>query len=222
MKILPFFLLVLTLITLGIQRGVTAIKRSSFFKIEEIEIDCDSILNTDSLQNRLDKNKGVSIFEVDEESLRETLGSKVSLSIKKVYPRRLIVKVKKKEPVALLNGVFEVDEDGYILGRGKQNHLPVLLLSLSNIRVGEKVESNTLSDELLIMGVLQKSGFRVIRIEMDESGISVLTEGGKILFGFGDLERKLYNLKTISDEVKEKRVIDLRFKNQIVIRDKRG
>lgn len=222
MKILPFFLLVLTLITFGIQRGVTAIKRSSFFKIEEIEIDGDSILNTDSLQNRLDKNKGVSIFEVDEESLRETLGSKVSLSIKKVYPRRLIVKVKKKEPVALLNGVFEVDEDGYILGRGKQNHLPVLLLSLSNIRVGEKVESNTLSDELLIMGVLQKSGFRVIKIEMDESGISVLTEGGKILFGFGDLERKLYNLKTISDEVKEKRVIDLRFKNQIVIRDKRG
>jgi len=222
MKILPFFLLVLTLITFSIQRGVTAIKRSSFFKIEEIEIDGDSILNTDSLQNRLDKNKGVSIFEVDEESLRETLGSKVSLSIKKVYPRRLIVKVKKKEPVALLNGVFEVDEDGYILGRGKQNHLPVLLLSLSNIRVGEKVESNTLSDELLIMGVLQKSGFRVIKIEMDESGISVLTEGGKILFGFGDLERKLYNLKTISDEVKEKRVIDLRFKNQIVIRDKRG
>jgi cell division septal protein FtsQ len=154
---------------------------------------------------------------------------------KRVLPNRVICTFSEREPVALLySGEFmEVDEEGMVMEADELTgllDLPIVTgLDGASIKEGRICGDERLTWALETLTICKKYGGRfadnISELRVGMSGISIvsLREGVVLLLGTSEFEnrlRKYFLLEnTIARNADSAKLIDLRFDDQIVLRN---
>jgi len=157
-------------------------------------------------------------------------------SLKRILPNRVVCEIEEREPVALVfTGKFlEVDRDGMILGEDRFTpllDLPIISgISREAVEVGKVCQDQRLRDALVTLHYCKRFGGRfaeeISELRISSSGISIvlLKENSTLLLGNTDYENRLekyFLLKSsITREEQSAKLIDLRFEDQVVLRNK--
>ncbi|UCH82689.1 MAG: cell division protein FtsQ/DivIB [Candidatus Latescibacterota bacterium] len=155
--------------------------------------------------------------------------------LKKILPNKVVCTVEEREPVALVwaNGFHEVDDEGMIMTSDELTELldlPIITgLSLDSVQEGTYCREIRLIESLEILKLCKRfgGGFAgdISELRVGESGINVvsLKEGMVLLLGDSDHEsrlKKFFLIKnTISNRDETARLVDLRFEDQVVLRN---
>jgi cell division septal protein FtsQ len=153
-----------------------------------------------------------------------------SVSLERVLPRTLRIRVTEREAVAQVNvprvrpqggievAVFHLDTDGYVMvpldprqRTTPLNHtndvLPVLTgVKLTEIQPGQSVESPQVRAALRLVGEFACSpmaglvDLRGIEVGASEVLIATTAQGSEVTFGLNDLERQLRRWRKIHDQ----------------------
>lgn len=175
-----------------------------------------------------------SILEVDLEALRDRIlfvhhGLKAVL-VKKEYPDTIKVFVSERTALAQVEdeGIFIVDEDGFVLRRLQENmdpKLPVIHgISSSGLKEGNFSKAKALKKAVEIIklaeetGIKDKYGLEKIDVSNVDNASFYFQKGIEVKMGKGDFRDKVKRLKArLSDlDLNRIRYIDLRFKDLIV------
>ena len=155
--------------------------------------------------------------------------------LKKILPNKVVCTVEEREPVALVyaNGFHEVDDQGMIMTSDELTELldlPIITgLSAESVQEGAYCREIRLIESLEILKLCKRfgGGFAgdISELRVGESGINVvsLKEGMVLLLGESDHEsrlKKFFLIKnTISRRDETARLVDLRFEDQVVLRN---
>jgi len=183
---------------------------------------------------------GSSLLDVRISLLEEAVAASPRVDraqVRRVLPDRVVVTLEEKRPAALVavgaNDVLEVTDDGAVLSAAARTasvDLPVITGAVGNVEPGISELSPELTDALAL---LRRAREVSEGLWMDISEIRIapglglviytVADGAEIRVGSGalgsrDLERLWRVLIDIRDRGREAETVDLRFKNQVVVR----
>lgn len=235
-KNVPFliFIIFVALLTKGI---FSFLYNSPHFNIAVIETEGtkDTALAKNILKNI---GAGINIFRLDlkeiASDLKDTHQEFERLTIRKVFPNKLIISVKKRIPFAQVRygKHYLVTKDGVILPNPQT--LPVRNLPLiegiefnfSRARPGTRCISKQLQKGVSLINEVSDSEFgsthKIVKVDMlDNSNISFFIEDGtEIKIGASSFKEKQPALTEIMADLKKNnrlaKYIDLRFKDAVV------
>ncbi|KPJ50170.1 hypothetical protein AMJ40_03635 [candidate division TA06 bacterium DG_26] len=211
MRLILLGSLLFLLILAGISWGVKKFKALSLFRIDEVELKGDVEIDVSPLVGR-------NIFELSVDEIRgryETEQVKL-VRAKRRFPRKVVIEVERRKPFLLLEHkkTYEVDVEGYILGPTKRRDLPMVKL------MGEekplevwKARCRQVIDVVHLLR--DDSSLREMRL--CENDLIVMADQ-KIRLGADDWTVKLRKLNHVNLEKLGTCEIDLRFRDQIVIK----
>ncbi len=158
------------------------------------------------------------------------------VSFRRILPNRLVCVVEEREPVALLfcGRFLEVDRHGMILGGDaltRRLDLPIITgISGDAVKIGKICRDNRLEDVLSTLEICKRLGGRfaeeISELKISSGGISIISlkNNSTLLLGDTDYRNRLekyFVLKnSIAEEGRSAKLIDLRFKDQVVLRNK--
>ncbi len=202
---------------------------SPHFRISEVNFEGLNSLERKTLESLAKIELGKNIFQVDLGEIRRRLQSHPQVReaiISRQFPRRVEVKVKEREAVALVQDegqVYPLDKEGFILPEGSLSRpLPLIRgLGRRGIKVGERLEGTKLVIVLEILEIFSSFGLPISRIDLEEPGLLVRIGEVKVFLGKeSERERQVKELKAILNDLKERQekaeYIDLRFHNPVV------
>lgn len=215
----------------------------SLFQIKEVEISGNQKVSAENIRNLIEINlpkkiiflNSKSIFLVNFKKIEENLLGQLpqigKVDFDRDFPNKLIVSVKERKPVAILEkgeDYFFVDEKGLAFEKisEKDSWLIIKNPSLAQeLKLGEEViEEEKLAKILEIRSELRKLEIRISLAEIISSQrVNIRTlEGWEIYFNLeDDVSQQVFNLnlvlkEKISPEERENlEYVDLRFGNQI-------
>ena len=158
-----------------------------------------------------------------------------STHFKRVLPNRVICSFTEREPVALVyaSKFLEVDADGMVMNSDELTgllDLPVVTgVDGKGFREGKRCESKELKRALETLRICKQYGgpfaddISELRISRDGISVVSLKEGVVLLLGSSDIEGRLRKYFLLKNSIVENndfaRLIDLRFDDQIVLRN---
>jgi len=157
-------------------------------------------------------------------------------SLKRILPNRVVCTVEEREPVALLfnDRFLEVDESGMIMGTDDLTpllDLPIVVgVPRESAVVGKVCGDQRLKAALQALRYCKRFGGRfaedISELKVAEGAITItsLKDNSTLLLADSDYETQLQKYfllqKSIAGDARSAKIIDLRFKNQIVLRNK--
>ena len=206
--------------------------------IKEVDIRGLSRLDSEDIQRLVADLKGQNILLVPLESYAARFAKHPrirSASFKRVLPNRVICTVTEREPIALVysNKFLEVDKDGMVMNADDLTEmldLPIITgLDPELIHEGRPCGDERLSRALETLVICKRFGGRfadtISELHTEKDGIKIvsLEEGVVLLLGTSEIEnrlRKYFILEnTIASKDDSAKLIDLRFDDQIVLRN---
>ena len=219
--------------------GYEYLTTSERLAIEHVEYHGLSRMDTERIDRMLADLTGQNILlaPLDSYVARFTDHARIRTArFKRVLPNRVICSFTEREPVALVYaGKFlEVDRDGMIMNSDALTNvldLPVITgLETESIREGQLCEAEGLRRALATLAICKTHGgafaddISELRIAADGISIVSLKEGVVLLLGNSEFDgrlRKYFLLKnSIAENNDAARLIDLRFDDQIVLRNR--
>jgi cell division protein FtsQ len=203
------------------------------FAIKQIDIQTDGVIAADQLRRWAGVRLGENLLALDLARVKrdlELVPLISSVSLERVLPRTLRIRVTEREPVAQVNVprasrhggvevvVFHLDAEGYVMvpldprqRTTPLNHtndvLPVLIgMKLTEIQPGQSVESPQARAALRLVGEFACSPMAGLvdlrRIDVGAPEVLIVTtaQGSEVTFGLNDLERQLRRWRRIHDE----------------------
>ncbi len=213
---------------------------SPYFRINEVSFEGLNSLERKTLEGLAKIELGRNIFQVDIEEVKERLQNHPQvkeISIFRRFPRRVEVKVKEREAVALIQNegqVYPLDREGFILPADSfPRPLPLMTgLGRGGIKVGERLEGIKLVMALDILEAFSASGLSISGIDLEESSPIVkigeispvrnkISSGVRVFLGKEpERERQAKELKAILNDLQRRqeqaKYVDLRFNNPVV------
>ena len=202
------------------------------FAIEQIDVRTDGVISPDQLQRWMGVRPGQNLFALDLARVKRDLEMVPlvgSVSIERVLPRTLRVRVTEREAVAQVNvprtnpqggvqvRVFHLDPDGYVLvpldprqrtsplGEA-DGSLPVLAgVGFHELQPGRRLESPAVQAALRLIAEFEQSPIVGLvdlqRIDVGAPEVLAVTtgQGSEIIFGYQDLPRQLRRWREIHD-----------------------
>ena len=212
---------------------------SSSFNIEEIDIQGLNRLKEKEILNLLSLDLPQNIFYIDLKEARKRIEIHPRIAeaiIHRRPPKRVIIQVREREPIALINqkdSFLGVDVSGVpfpLIEPLKEIDLPLITgISSSEIVIGEESNSTGLKMALDILKViLSLKGDlygQVSEINV-EDGITLYTiEATRVRMGRENFREQLLNLQGVlihlNKEKKKAEYIDLRFKNKVIVKERK-
>ncbi len=213
----PRLLRVIVLILL-ILLGLYFFSQLNFFKIKEVKVTGNSLVNTQEIKRRSGLNRGDNFWMLD----LSDASSKIKLNplvleadVSRVFPDKITINVKERRAVAVVpysRGFIEVDAVGVCLkksGSLTDLGLPVITGALMDgtPKSGEKVVSSNLFPALKVIGNIDNyAHFHLVEVNVsDPSDILLYTDDGvKIRLGEPlRVEKKLEKLSQIKKSLEE-------------------
>lgn len=210
---------------------------SSSFNIKEIDIQGLNRLKEKEVLGLLSLELPQNIFHMDLRRARERIETHPRIKeaiIHRRPPERIIIRVKEREPLALINreGDFlGIDSSGVpfpLIEPLKGIDLPLITgIEFREIIIGEESNSTRLRMALDILATILslKGGLysQVSEINV-EDGITLYTiEAIRVRMGKEDFRDQLLNLQGVlihlNKEKKRAEYIDLRFKNKVIVKE---
>jgi cell division septal protein FtsQ len=212
---------------------------ADWLNVEEIQLEGVSRIDPADLERLLADLSGQNILLLSLDSYTERITDYPRVqyaSLKRILPNRVVCTVEEREPVALIfNGQFlEVDETGMILGTDDLTphlDLPIVIgVPKQSAIKGKICEDQRLRGALQALRYCKRYGGRfaedISELKVGEGAITItsLKENSTLLLANRDYESQLQKYfvlkKSIAGEVRSAKIIDLRFKDQIVLRNK--
>lgn len=205
---------------------------SSYFKLKNIQIIGDIGISKAELVEKMQLNRTVNIFQLDQAGLQKVLHSMPEVreaKIERKLPNTLVVRLFRREPFCMIarsEGLWVVSSDGVILARtkaGKNPRLPILV-GLKQAKITDE-KPGRINDVLFRQGVslLNMAGDE-LRDELVEVDLkqNVLYTWDGIRVELGDKRSwalKITSLKALLASSDRQRIgiIDLRLPNQPII-----
>jgi len=198
--------------------------QSSYFNVSEIVISGNSTVSSREAEKMSGIQKGINIFRVDTESIREKLllhPMIASVEIKRSLPRTVNLKIKEYVPAAVVpveEGFMEVSIEGYSLKISSEiSHLNLPVISgtgiTRSVQPGNKVDNDKLDAGLQVTDCIGSNG-TIAEIDVhDLMRINMFTfSKTKILLGNDQqLQKKIGLALDISSRVPTAEYIDVRF-----------
>lgn len=206
--------------------------KNSEFAIQRINVQTDGVIAPDQLRRWSGAKLGENLIALDLASVKrnlELVSSIDSVSVERILPRTLRIRVIERQPVAQVDvpcagtpggitiSVFQLDADGYVMQpldprlcviplSQVSGQLPVIVgLNMYELRPGHRVESPQVRAALQLVAAFDHSpmsGFADLRrIDVSSPGVVVATTelGSKITFGLDNLDRQLQRWRKIYD-----------------------
>jgi cell division septal protein FtsQ len=210
------------------------------FAIEQFDVVTDGVIAPDQLRHWSGVKRGENLLALDLARVKrdlELIPVIASVSVERIPPRRLLLRVFEREPVAQLYvprpgpqgielAVCQVDTNGYVMlpldprqrspaAPPAPEALPVLDgIAPEDAQPGRRLQSPQVTAALRLIGALDFSPMAglVDFTRMDVSAQDVLVvrtdQGSEITFGLTDLDRQLRRWREIADRgQKDDRVI---------------
>jgi cell division septal protein FtsQ len=205
---------------------------NSTFAIQNIEVQTDGVIAPDQLRRWTNVKLGANLIALDLASVKRNLELVPMIdevSVERVLPRTLKVRVTEREPVAQVNvptatasgeiaaAVFQLDMNGYVMKpldprlcviplSQMSAQLPVVTgLNVYQLQPGHRVESPQAQAALQLIGAFGHSPMAGLvdlrRVDVSSPGVVVATtgQGGEITFGLENLEQQLARWRKIYD-----------------------
>jgi cell division protein FtsQ len=203
------------------------------FAIKQIDIQTDGVISADQLRRWAGVRLGDNLLGLDLARVKRDLELVPligSVSLERVLPRTLRIRVSEREAVAQVNvprarprggvevAVFQLDTEGYVMvpldprqRTTPLNHtndvLPVLTgVKHMEIQPGQSVESPQVRAALRLVAEFACSpmaglvDLRSIYVGSPEVMVVTTAQGSEVTFGLNDLERQLRRWREIHDE----------------------
>ena len=212
---------------------------SNAFHIKAIEIHGNELLTRQEILQMVKIEEGISTWSVNLEQAVADLNAHPFLDdarIHRVHPDKMIISIKEKKPIALLNvnhSFLCIDKNGIILPSkpGKLYDLPVLSGKFKgNVDIGHQTGGVRVWQGLHLLQTIlldrPKVYNQISEIVLGRpEGVIVYTsqKGVPVRLGVSDIKLKIRYLDAIlnelgkSNELKNVKYIDLRFNNQIIV-----
>jgi cell division septal protein FtsQ len=205
---------------------------NSEFAIQSVEVQTDGVIAPEQLRRWSGVKLGANLIELDLASVKRNLElvSTIDLvSVERVLPRTLKIRVTERKPVAQVNvpradgkngiaiSVVQLDADGFVM-QPLDPRLCVIPLSQMNSRLpvvtglngyqlqaGHRVELPQAQAALKLIGAFKHSPMAGLmdlrRIDVSAPGVIVATtgQGGEITFALDNLEQQLRRWREIYD-----------------------
>ncbi|MBF0567029.1 MAG: FtsQ-type POTRA domain-containing protein [Nitrospirae bacterium] len=218
--ILSVVLSILAIISAGF-----AIEKTDFLKVKNLTIEGNNHLKNMEILKLLNVN-GKNLITLDEELLSRRLQASPwtkSVILRKELPGTLIIKIKEKDPVAILkkgNDEYYLDTMGTLLDKTGSNALilPVITLDTSN----KEVMDEALKLSIALIKNEQTRG-RMVEIKGTKpEDLAIRINSTLVLIGFGEYEQKIASYLSLKDEIAKRNMpveyIDVRFANRLIVK----
>jgi cell division septal protein FtsQ len=205
---------------------------NSTFAIQSIEVQTDGVIAPEQLRRWTNVKLGANLIALDLASVKRNLELVPMIdevSVERVLPRTLKVRVTEREPVAQVNvptvgasggiavAVLQLDADGYVMKpldprlcviplSQMSAQLPVVTgLNVYQLQPGHRVESPQAQAALQLIGAFAHSPMAGLvdlrRVDVLQPGVVVATtgQGGEITFALDNLEQQLRRWREIYD-----------------------
>jgi cell division septal protein FtsQ len=205
---------------------------NSTFAIQSIEVQTDGVIAPDQLRRWTNVKLGANLIALDLAAVKRNLELVPTIddvSVERILPRTLKVRVTEREPVAQVNvpttgaageiavAVFQMDMEGYIMKpldprqcviplSQVSGQLPVITgLSFYSLQPGHRVESPQVQAALQLVSAFGHSPMAGLvdlqRVDVSQPGVVVATteQGSEITFALDNLEQQLSRWRKIYD-----------------------
>ncbi|HZF02198.1 MAG TPA: FtsQ-type POTRA domain-containing protein [Methylomirabilota bacterium] len=205
---------------------------NSTFAIQNVEVQTDGVIAPEQLRQWSKVKPGANLIALDLAAVKRNLEfvpAIASVSIERVLPRALKIRVTERKPVAQVNipradgangiavSVFQLDADGVVMQpldprqctislSQIRNQLPVIMgLNLYQLQPGHRMESPQMQVALQLVGAFGRSPMAGLvelrRIDVSSPQVVVVTteQGSEITFGLENLEQQLRRWRQIYD-----------------------
>jgi cell division septal protein FtsQ len=205
---------------------------NSTFAIRQIEAQTDGVISPDQLRRWAGVKPGENLLALDLAKVKRDLELVPligSVSVERILPQTLRIRVTEREPVAQVNvqrrssrgsvetAVFLLDPDGYVMlpldprqratpPSQADDPLPLLRgVNPNDLQPGRRIESPQVQAALELIAAFGRSPMAGLvdlgRIDVSAQEVLVVTtgQGGEVTFGLRDLERQLRRWREIYD-----------------------
>jgi cell division protein FtsQ len=205
---------------------------NSEFAIRRVDVQTDGVIAPEQLRRWSGVKPGENLIALDLAAVKrnlELVSTVDSVSVERVLPCTLKIRVTEREPVAQINipradasggiviAVFQLDADGYVmqpldprlcvipLSQINEQWPVVTGLNVYELQPGHRVESPQAQAALQLIGAFDHSPMAGLvdlrRIDVSSPGVVVATtgQGSEITFGLENLEQQLRRWRQIYD-----------------------
>jgi len=204
---------------------------SSTFTLKHVQIEGNKHLSDADLLALMRIPDDENLLMLSSERMYERLHSSPwikSVSIRKILPDTLVVRVDESQPQALIskpNGYVVVDSQGIELERihgRSERFLPV-------IRASDLEQTEEFGAALRLASVINDAGIsksassvEIVGLDGDVKDLSVKIDGLEVKVGEGSYDKKLTRLYELMEEIRKRpfdvEYIDLRFANRVIVK----
>ncbi|MGH7954073.1 MAG: cell division protein FtsQ/DivIB [Limisphaerales bacterium] len=205
---------------------------NSEFSIQKVDVQTDGAIAPDQLRRWSGVKPGANLIALDLASVKrnlELVPAIESVSVERVLPDTLKIRVMEREPIAQVNvprasasggivfSVFQLDADGFVMQPlnprlrivsllQAENQLPEITgLNVYQLQSGHRVESSQAQAALKLLGAFGHSPMAGLvdlrRIDISSPGVIVATtgQGGEVTFSLDNLDQQLRRWREIYD-----------------------
>jgi cell division septal protein FtsQ len=205
---------------------------NSDFAIARVDVQTDGVIAPDQLRRWLGVKPGANLIALDLAAVKrnlELVPAIESVSIERILPRTLKVRVTERNPIAQVNvphvdgtdgiavSVFQLDANGVVIQpldpractvplAQARDRLPVIAgLNIYQLQPGHRVDLPQAQAALQLISAFGRSPMAGLvdlrRIDVSAPGVIVVTteQGGEITFGLQNLEQQLRRWREIYD-----------------------
>jgi cell division septal protein FtsQ len=202
------------------------------FAIRRVDVQTDGVISPDQLRRWSGVKTGDNLMALDLVTVKrnlELVSTVGSVSVERVLPGTLRIRVAERQPVAQVDvpragaasgiqvTVFQIDADGCVMQpldprlcviplAQIRDQLPVIAgLNVYQLHPGQRVESPQVTAALQLIGTFNRSVMTGLvnlrRIDVSSPGVVVATteQGGEITFGLDNLDQQLRRWREIYD-----------------------
>lgn len=175
---------------------------TNWFKIDRIIIDGNmKHVTSNELENIANNKLHGTFFTLNITELQDRFEELVwvkHVSVKRVFPNTIVVKLQEHEPVANIDGMGILSSDGKIFNALDSESLPLLFVKLNNAQDAYQIYSK-------IEPIMEKHSDKILSLKMDNPRvIEIKTKNNlNIVFCHQDLDDKIKNLDEYWNKLNE-------------------
>ena len=202
------------------------------FAITRVDVQTDGVISADQLRRWSGVRLGQNLLALRLEDVKRDLEMQAvieSVSVERILPGTLRLRISEREPVAQINvpilkpggsfdlKTFQIDENGYVMlpldprqravpSAQSDDQLPMILGIRTEVQPGRKVDSAQMQAALKWINAFESSemanlvDLKTIDIVSPEVLIVTTGQGSQVTFGLDNFEQQLLRWKKIHEE----------------------
>lgn len=233
-----FFILILLVLGSLTWAGYEGLRRTPWLTIKKITVVGNDCISASTISDLLQDYIGANLVDVSSKSIRKQLIKLKRIekvNIVRAYPQTLKIKITERKGFLYLKSregdLFPIDDQGMIIEYAvypSKEDMPIVHSQFANqqLHVGRKVNDNFIKRVIKLQKdiIAEKPEFlKSISEYYQDNGAVIIADaryGTRIMVNDQDLSDQIRRYQFVQDngDIDRNNVLDLRFKNQVIVR----